>query len=120
MATFATCTTMFGIPVCDDGGGGNLSPIANLIDDAQGIVQQLIPLTVGMGLVAFFWFLIVFITKGGESGDAKNSSLKGMGYSILAMFVMVSIWGIIALIGGMLGIGQGGGADMQFKLPGFI
>jgi hypothetical protein len=35
-----------------------------------------------------------------------------MGYSILAIFVMVSIWGIIGFIGNTLGVGAGGGAPV--------
>jgi hypothetical protein len=31
-----------------------------------------------------------------------------MGFSILALFVMVSIWGIVGFLGSVFGINQGG------------
>lgn len=86
----------------------SLSNLTGLVSQVKGVVDALIPLAVGVGVVAFFWYLIKFIMQGGQSADAKAASMKGMGYSILAIFVMVSIWGIVGLLGGMLGIGQGG------------
>ena len=85
--------------------GGSLLSLLAL---AQTIVTRLVPFAVGLAVLAFFWFLIKFIWKGAGSADAKNESIKGMGYSILALFVMVSIWGIIGMFGSMLGVGQGG------------
>lgn len=86
----------------------NGGAILSLLALAQKIVANLVPFLIGVAVVSFFWYLIKFITKGGESSDAKSASIKGMGYSVLALFVMVSIWGIVGLLGSMLGIGQGG------------
>lgn len=86
----------------------NGGPLLALLALTQTIVSRLGILAVGVAILAFFWYLIKFITQGGESSDAKSASLKGMGYSILAIFVMVSIWGIVGALGGMLGVGQGG------------
>jgi len=86
----------------------NVSALNNLLTAAQQIVDRLVPFAVGLAVVAFFWFLIVFITKGGQDPAKKTEALKHMGYSILALFAMVSIWGIIGLLGSMVGIGQGG------------
>jgi hypothetical protein len=86
----------------------NGGALLGLLALAQTIVSRLVPFAVGVAVIAFFWFLIQFIVKGGGEGDARTKSLQGMGYSILALFVMVSIWGIVGLLGSMFGIGQGG------------
>jgi hypothetical protein len=86
----------------------NGGPLLSLLALAQKLVSNLVPFMVSLAVLAFFWFLIEFIWKGGDDGEAKKRSLTGMGYSILAIFVMVSIWGIIGLIGYMSGVGQGG------------
>jgi hypothetical protein len=91
------------------GGTVNGGPIVQLIALAQNIVSRLAILSIGLALLAFFWFLIVFIWKGTESAEKRQEGLKGMGYSILALFVMVSIWGIIGLLGNLFGTGVGGG-----------
>jgi uncharacterized membrane protein YuzA (DUF378 family) len=88
----------------------NLSPILALLAGAQVIVTRLVPFFIGLAVVVFFWFLIKFIVQGGQDPTAKDVSLKGMGYSILAIFVMVSIWGIIGFMASLTGIGQGGTA----------
>jgi hypothetical protein len=90
----------------------NDSAITGLIKSVSGIVGMLVPLFVSLAVAAFFWFLIQFIWKGKDDPKVHEAGIKGMGYSILAIFVMVSIWGIIGLIGNMLGIGQGGGAPI--------
>ena len=85
----------------------NGGALIQLIGLAQRIVTLLVPFAVGVAVLAFFWFLIKFIVKS-DSPDEKNSALKGMGMSILALFVMVSIWGIIGFFGSLFGINQGG------------
>jgi hypothetical protein len=97
----------------------NGGALLNLLNLAQTIVSRLVPFAVGVAVLAFFWFLIKFITQGGESSDAKAVSLKGMGMSILALFVMVSIWGIIGFFGSIFGIGQGGNVPIpSVPVPG--
>lgn len=83
-------------------------PLLQLLGLAQDIMSRLVPFAVTLAVLAFFWYLIKFIWKGGQDAGEKSASLKGMGYSILALFVMVSIWGIIGLLGSIVGVNQGG------------
>lgn len=78
--------------------------LLNLLSFAQIVVNRLVPFLIGLALVVFFWYLIKFIIKGNQSPDAHNQALKGMGMSILALFVMVSIWGIVAFLANLLGV----------------
>lgn len=86
----------------------NGSALIQLLNVAQDILSRLVPFAVTLAVLAFFWYLIQFIWKGGQDPATKTSSLKGMGFSILALFVMVSIWGIIGLLGSIVGVNQGG------------
>ena len=97
--------------------GVNNGPILQFIVMAQTAVTRLVPFMIGLAVLAFFWYIVKFIWKGEESGEARSTAIKGMGYSILAIFVMVSIWGIISALGGMLGIGQGGSLP-PLQMPG--
>lgn len=85
----------------------NGGPLLSLLALAQTLVTRLVPFAVGVAVLVFFWFLIKFIVNA-DKADEKSKSLAGMGYSILALFLMVSIWGVIGLLGSMFGIGQGG------------
>ncbi len=95
----------------------NGGPLLQLLAMAQTIVSRLVPFMIGLAVLAFFWFLIKFIWKGSDDAKAHDDGMKGMGYSILALFVMVSIWGIISALGSMLGVSQGGGLP-PLQMPG--
>jgi hypothetical protein len=99
------------------GGNANYSGVLGLLSLAQTFVARSVPLLVGIALLAFFWFLVEFIWKGKDNPDEQKKGKSGMFYAILAIFVMVSIWGIIAFVGQLLGINQGGTMG-GFKLPG--
>lgn len=96
------------VPVVSTTGQVNGSALFGLLATAQTLVGRLVPFAVGVAVLAFFWYLIQFVWHGQENAEAKKISLKGMGYSVLALFIMVSIWGIVGALGSMLGIGQGG------------
>jgi hypothetical protein len=85
--------------------GGALISLLTLVSRLSGMLA---PILVTFAVLVFFWYLIQFIVKGGQDAEAKNLSMRGMMYSIGAIFVMVSIWGIISFLGSTLGIGQGG------------
>lgn len=88
-----------------------------LINLAQTVVSRLVPLLIGLAVLAFFWFLVEYIWKGKDDPEEYTKGRAGMFYSVVAIFVMVSIWGIIGLIGSIFGVGQGG--DIHgFRLPG--
>lgn len=84
--------------------------LLNLLALAQTLVARLVPFLIGLAVVVFFWFLVEFLWKGREDGAKRSEGLKGMGYAILALFVMVSVWGLVGFIGSFLGIGGGGTA----------
>lgn len=100
------------------GMGGNSGQLMGLIQMASKIIGMLVPVMIALAVVAFFWFLVNFIWKGAEDPTKHKDAMKGMAFSVVAIFVMVSIWGIVAFIGTTVGIGQGGGIP-DFKLPGF-
>ena len=64
----------------------------------QNVIEKLIPLLVSLAVVVFFWFLVNFIWLAKDYLKKQQKSLKGIWMSILALFVMVSIWGIVELI----------------------
>lgn len=86
----------------------NGGAILGLLALAQTIVARLVPFAIGLAVLALFWFIIEFVWKGRSDPEAKSLSLKGMGYAVLAIFIMVSIWGIVGFLGSIVGIGQGG------------
>ncbi len=75
--------------------------IGSVIGLLSGLVNALIPLMIGAALVAFFWGLIMYIYKG---ACKKGASKALMIWALVALFVMVSVWGLINLLQDSLGI----------------
>jgi len=92
--------------------GADLGVIANLIQQLQGLLNLTVPLLIGFAVVWFLWNVIQYFMNT-DDATKKSDSIKKMGYGLLAIFVMVSIWGIIYFLNAATGIDQGGGA----KLP---
>lgn len=86
--------------------GGSLSALIAMV---QRLVNQLNVLAYGVAILAFFWFLIQVIldTKKGDA-TAKTNHLQKMGWSILALFLMYAIFGVIAFMSSTVGVSVGG------------
>jgi ABC-type multidrug transport system permease subunit len=97
--------SQFGTAGVNSTGGQTIIGLMNL---AQTIVVKAVPLLIGLAVVIFFGFLIKYIVQGSQDSTKRDESIKGMAFSVVALFVMVSIWGIIGLFGSFFGIGQGG------------
>ena len=75
-----------------------LTQTEGLIRRAGSIVDYLTTLMAGIALLVFFWGLVKFIFAQG-SETSKLEAKKIMGWGLVALFVMVSIWGLIYFIG---------------------
>ena len=64
-------------------------------------LNGLIGIIVTIAIIVFFWGLVRYLT---DVGEAKQEGLKTMFYGVIAIFVMVSIWGIIHLLQSTFGI----------------
>lgn len=59
-----------------------------------------------VALILFFVGIFRFMLS--KEAKAHEDGLKYMGFGVLALFVMVAVWGIVAFISQTLGIGIGG------------
>ena len=90
--------------------------IGSLIAEAKFVVAMLIPLAVGIALVVFFWGLIKFIFAQG-SETVKADGKKIMIWGLIALFVMVSVWGIVRFFQGAFLPGANFGAPTLPTFP---
>ena len=64
----------------------------------------LVPLIFGLALLFFLWGVLkAFVIKGDE--DSRSEGKQYMVWAILGLVVMVSLWGIVNLLSGALGLG---------------
>jgi succinate dehydrogenase/fumarate reductase cytochrome b subunit len=77
---------------------------ANMPTDFKGLIgifidliKAIIPVLSGIALLVFFWGISKFILNAGggkEQEEAKNTMFWG----VVALFLMVSFWGIIRML----------------------
>jgi hypothetical protein len=101
VTSLTTSATLFLIPLMAS--AQSLAPLGNLITSTNNIVNRLVPLAITVAMLAFFWGLIQYIAKQSKAATTKGRDM--MIYGILALFVMVSIWGLVRLLQTAFGIG---------------
>ena len=65
-------------------------------------LNGLVGIIITIAIIVFFWGLVSYLTNVGEE---KHAGLIRMFYGLIAIFVMVSIWGIIHLLQNTFQIG---------------
>jgi len=76
--------------------GDVLTTIGELIGTAT-------PIVVALALLYFFWGLATFILSAGDE-DNRKKGREVMIWGIIALFIIVSVWGLIGLVQQTLGL----------------
>jgi TRAP-type C4-dicarboxylate transport system permease small subunit len=85
----------------------DLGFFASLVAQIQNIVNILIPLVIAIGLLFFIWGLVQYIAASGDEA-AKEEGKRKMIWGVIALFVIVTVWGLVALLNQLTGVDQGG------------
>lgn len=72
----------------------NLGNLNALVTNVRGLINSILPVLLALAVLYFFWGLITYIRSAGDPAAAeKGKSI--MIWGIVALFVMVSIFGIL-------------------------
>lgn len=80
-----------------------MNSFQDLISAGNNMIDSLIFVFVALALLVFFWGLVKFITKAGDEKSVEEGR-NTMVWGLIALFVMISVWGIVNLMGSELGI----------------
>jgi heme/copper-type cytochrome/quinol oxidase subunit 4 len=69
--------------------------LAHTLKVVSGIINAVIPIILALAVLLFFWGLAMYMLKAGEE---KQEGINIMIMGTIAIFVMVSIWGIIRVL----------------------
>ena len=94
------------VVAAQSGEPGNLIPLKNFARNLGDLFNILIPVLIALALVVFFFGLVRYIWGGGKDSTAGR---KIMFAGLIALFIMVSIWGIIRLAQNALGVDSNAG-----------
>ncbi|MBM3272267.1 hypothetical protein FJY94_03280 [Candidatus Kaiserbacteria bacterium] len=76
--------------------------VLNLLALANTVLNALIGLLITLAIVAVFWGIARYLFANGQ--DMKSAGLRSAMYGVGAIFIMVSIWGIIRLLQSTFGV----------------
>ncbi|HEY4504391.1 MAG TPA: hypothetical protein VJI73_01325 [Candidatus Paceibacterota bacterium] len=76
---------------------------SGVVDNFIGILRPFVTVLIGLALVVFLWGVIQFIIASGDTQKVEEGK-KTMLWGIIALFVMVSIQGIVYLLANSLDI----------------
>lgn len=97
--------SVFFITVTNVQAANTFNSLGDLVDNLTGtVVKSVGTLMLTLAVVAFFWGIVQFIWgKSQGSGDKAKVGQEFMGWGLLALFVMFSVWGIITFFQRQLG-----------------
>lgn len=79
--------------------------IGSSIDSLSRLLNQLIPLVIGIAVLLFLIGILQYITAGGD--EEKRAAARGMIiFGIIALFVMTAVWGFVRILGNTFFGGQ--------------
>ncbi len=93
------------------GGFQNLDAALNSI---ANLIGRLIPLVIGAAVLVFLWGILRFVVASGEEDRSKARNF--MVFGVVALFVMVSVWGLVNFLRNTVGLN--GGVNQPPPAPG--
>lgn len=93
-----------------------LDGVKGLLKAVGGLINLVIPILFGLSLIYFFWGVGQFILHDAGNDKTREDGKKKMMWGIIALFVFISIFGIIGWIGDITGISTGS-SQTNFGCP---
>jgi uncharacterized membrane protein YidH (DUF202 family) len=79
-----------------------MNPLRDIVLNLQDFFDALVPLLITLALLYFIWGVAKFVTA--KEAEEKEKARDIMIYGAIGLFVIVSIWGIVALLQTFTGI----------------
>jgi hypothetical protein len=82
--------------------GAPATTFRSLIDNTiiGGILKPLVPLLIGLAVIVFIYGVLLLMFS--EGGEKKEEGKQYMLWGIIGIFVMVSVWGLVAILSNTL------------------
>lgn len=73
-----------------------VSDFPSLMGKIYSILASLVPIIVALTLIVFLWGIFQLVRSNSE--DAREDAIKVITFGVVALFVMVSVWGLVAIL----------------------
>lgn len=72
--------------------------VQDILDGLYSIMDQAIPVLIGLALLFFLWGLARYMLKT-DDVEGKKAARSIMLWGVIILFVMVSVWGLVNFLG---------------------
>lgn len=93
----------------------NVTYITNLVDSAKMLLDKIVVLLIALAIVWFIWNVVKYAMSADD--DAKDKARNQMVLGIISIAVIVSIWGLVAILQGIFGVSTTGAGNVNGLLP---
>ena len=78
---------------------------AKIVDNAIGLANPFVGIIIGLAVLYFLWGVAQFVLSAGDEKKVEEGR-KTMLWGIIALFVMVAMWGLAGLVLNTFGLGD--------------
>ena len=93
----------------------NTNYLASMIGGAKNLLDQLVVFLIALAVVWFIWNVIKYTMSSDE--EAKGKAKSQMIWGIIAIAVIVSVWGLVGLLQNIFGVNTTGAGNVNGLLP---
>lgn len=93
------------------GVGVQTSPLQAAIGRITGVVAAAIPVLIGLGVLFFVWGVFNYLRS--ENVDKKAAAVTYITWGVVLLFVLVSVWGLVYMIGQTVGVNTARGTTID-------
>jgi hypothetical protein len=77
----------------------------SFVNGITAVLSALFPLLVAIAVFYFVWGVVMFIAKAGDE-KARAEGKQRMVWGIASLFIILSVWGFVAVLQGILRFGN--------------
>jgi hypothetical protein len=75
---------------------GSTNNVDDVINKIRALFNAAVPLIISLAIIYFLWYVFQYAIAGDE--EKKGAAKSGMFYGIVAIAVMVSVWGLVNIL----------------------
>ena len=120
MKKFLAVLSVFALPAFAFAQTAAGSRLINILLDVKAALNILIPILIAAAVAFFIYGVLKYVLA--KSDDIKTEGRNAMINGIIGLFVIVSVWGLVALIGSTIGVSPNtgaGGVDIVPDVTGY-
>ena len=89
------------------------NPLLNVLGNFSKWIGDAIIIAIGLAIVFFFWGLAKYILLNAGDEEKKKEGRNIMIWGVIALFIMVSIWGIVSVLADTFGVDSKKNLDVK-------